>query len=443
MERIIRPTDKFRDNYAAIATYNTIVKTHDSVFLTGGAGTGKSTLLKLIIENVDKNFIVVAPTGIAAHNVNGKTINSTFNFPPSFNYPTDEFINSIKYHKSQKNVLWNLHLLIIDEISMVNPCVLDSINEVLKKIHNSSRPFGGVQVLFIGDLYQLPPVLNKDELKNIRYNWGSEFFFDSNTLKEFDYKIYELDQVYRQQNDLQFIELLNDIRTGSINAAELDLLNNSCLNRKHSNEGSVVLTTLRATADHLNYIKMKELLGKEYVYGSYYAGDISWNNLPAESHLHLKKKARVVFTKNNKHLGYQNGTLGSVISLNKDSIIVETDAGVEIDVPMEDWSEFKYDWDAENNKIVQKEVGLFRQYPLRVAYALTVHKTQGSTLKKVHFDVCNGAFSAGQVYVALSRCTSIDNLSFERPLKMSDIIVSKTVKDFFISKGQKNKLQGL
>ena len=445
MERIIRPTDKFRDNYTAVAAYNTIAKTHDSVFLTGGAGTGKSTLLKLIMETIDKNHIVISPTGIAARNVGGKTINEVFNFPPKMIYPSEIFINSCKLNMAQRQVLWNTDLAIVEEISMVNSSTLDCISDILKKIKNSSRPFGGTQMLFTGDLFQLPPVIkDKDDLKRLRYNWGSEFFFDAFSAKELDYKMYELTQFYRQKDDQNFVWALNEVRKGKLDNDLLNLLNEICyVENKSKNVDAVTLTVSKIRAKDINQLHLSKLPGKVINYVSLTSGKVNQKDPPADFTLSLKVGARVLFLKNNKKIGYNNGTLGTVISLKENEIIVRTDDGIEIDVPKEEWIEFEYVYDPVKKEVKPKEIGMFVQYPLALAWSMTVHKAQGVTLPKVHFDVCNGAFSAGQVYVALSRCTSIDNLSFERPLKMSDIIVSKTVKDFFISKGQKNKLQGL
>lgn len=401
MERIIRPTDSFKDNYTALSVYNTILKTHDSVFLTGGAGTGKSTLLKLIVENVDKNYMVVAPTGISAFNVNGKTINSVFRLPHDTILPTESFLNSHKLSGTQRTLLWNLHLLIIDEVSMVNPATLDCINAILKKVHNSSRPFGGVQVLFVGDLYQLPPIVkNPTFFQNV---WGGEFFFNSYAAKNLDYRTYELSTVYRQNEDKLFADVLNDFRKGTITREELELVNEICMDNKKVNVNPLKLTVTKKMEENINLDKLSRIPHKEYQYSSKHNGNFNYDSCPAPRRLVLKKGARVMFLKNNNELKYYNGTLGTVKSLSAASIIVTTDDGRDIDVPIETWSEFKYECDSKNNKIVEVKIGEILQYPLKLAWAITVHKSQGLTLPKVHFDVYGGAFSAGQVYVALCK----------------------------------------
>ncbi len=406
-----------------------------SFFITGRAGTGKSTLLRLFNKTTKKKAVILAPTGIAALNVKGQTIHSFFRFSPNFIPKT-----AIKKVRKRK-IYNNLDTIIIDEISMVRADMLDNIDLFLRINRNSPLPFGGVQMIFFGDLYQIPPVVSSDFEKTfLNENYDTPYFFSANALnnENFHYSLIELNEVFRQ-TDRRFINLLESIR---LNEMDWDLLEelNSRYNPEEINEGLyITLSARNAQVQKLNDEKLKSLNTKEYNYKANIIGDFPINTYPTDYDLSLKVGAQVMFLRNDTEKRYVNGTIGKVVELDFDKIIVEVnnDGNKElIDVDYEEWEYVKYFTDFKNpNNIEQEVLGTFQQYPLKLAWAITIHKSQGKTFDNVIIDLGKrGAFAHGQTYVALSRCTSLEGILLKTPIKPQDIMVDSRIIDFLENK---------
>lgn len=430
MNKIIRPTDIFKDNEIAMEVWNLIENTDQSLFLTGKAGTGKSTLISSILQETKKNYAIVAPTGIAAKNVDGKTINSLFQLPPTIVKPHSPEFESIVYNLSKLKFFNELKILIVDEVSMIHSYTIDCIDKILRRVRKSNKPFGGVQVIFVGDLYQLPPVVKGNTLEVLGGDWESEFFFDAKCLKEMPYKILELQKCYRQRDET-FMFLLDAIRDKSITREELDLMNQIFeKNKGKPKENEIILTFNNIDAEETNRKNLSELPGAGKAYVGESAEIYDFSRYQAPRNLRLKEGAQVMFVKNNSSLRYYNGTIGIVKEMNTNSIVVTKEDGVDVEVTRDEWVEFEYGYDEETGKVTKKEIGLYVQFPLKLAWAVTVHKSQGLTFQNIHLNTGNGGFETGQVYTALSRCTSLEGVSLERPMFMSDIKVSERVKNF-------------
>ncbi len=408
--------------------------TNSNVFLTGRAGTGKTTFLKYIRSHSPKHTVVVAPTGVAAINAGGVTIHSFFNLPfgpflpgaantcfsPA---PADDsqqvndkhsLLSRLRYNREKRNVLRSLELLIIDEVSMVRSDMLDAIDLILRSFRsNYQQPFGGVQVLFIGDMHQLPPVIKEDEWQMLQQYYASPFFFDSLVLKEFPPVYVELEKIYRQ-NEQQFIDLLNQVRNNQLNEGGRTLLHTRYLPnfQPSENDGYITLTTHNYKADSINYGELDKLPGQPNTFKAEIKGEFSEKSYPADAELKLKTGAQVMFIKNDvaKDRRYFNGKLGVVTEIGDDLIVVKAnDDGQNIKVGKETWKSIRYSLNTKSGELEEEELGSFTQYPLRLAWAITIHKSQGLTFQKLIIDA-GDSFAAGQVYVALSRCTSLQGL---------------------------------
>lgn len=422
-----------------------IENTDKSLFLTGKAGTGKTTFLKKLRENSSKNLLVLTPTGIAAINASGTTIHSFFQFPLSPYLPGQGFVSGerkfFKISKKKKDLIQSISLLVIDEISMVRPDLLDAIDQRLRKIRQSPRPFGGIQLLLIGDLRQLPPVIKDDEWELLKTHYSSPYFYDSIALKNLGYQIVELTTVYRQ-SDRQFIEMLNAIRDGNIKQETLDVLNRKCLIKSPINEdGFIRLTTHNHHCARINESRLNSLPGESFEYEAEVDGNFPESAYPAESRLKLKVGAQVIFVKNDigEERKFYNGLIGTVVSLSSEKIRVKipaTDKVVDV-VPME-WENNGFIKNETTGKIEQTVEGLFRQFPLQLAWAITIHKSQGLTFNKAIIDATN-SFAPGQTYVALSRCRNLDGLRLERPLTLQSVIIDREINNFI--KGKNNESQ--
>jgi len=399
------------------------------VFVTGKAGTGKSTLIVYLRHILKKRTAVVAPTGVAALQAKGVTIHSFFQLPPKI---IDA--NDIKRVYDRK-LYSKLELLIIDEISMVRGDLIDGIDKFLRKNRENEKPFGGVQLLLIGDLFQLPPVVMKEE-RNVlnKKGYSSEFFFSALTLQESDMIPVELTKVFRQESK-EFIHLLNNVRIAE------DLDNslrgiNSRFAQDYSPELEITLTGTNQLADQKNSKKLFALPGKEHVFQGVMKGKFSYSKdkLPSPYRLKLKVGAQVMFTKNDEQKRWVNGTLGIVKSLGTNSIRVEIISDGPIatyDVLKITWGTYRYEYDPDRDKIVSKVVGEYTQYPLMLAWAITIHKSQGKTLPKVFINMGSGAFAPGQVYVALSRVQSLNDIHLARPIKNSEVMCDPKIKRFY------------
>ena len=409
--------------------YRFVTETDLNIFLTGKAGTGKTTFLKYLRENSPKKIVVAAPTGVAAINAGGVTLHSLFQLPftpfvPSTNPSSagadrHSLLSQIKYGTEKLMLFRSLELLVIDEASMVACHTVDAIDTLLRSVRRKYElPFGGVQVLFIGDLHQLSPVVKSMEWEFLKLHYPSVFFFDSIVLRKNVPVMIELKEIFRQRDDV-FIRVLNEIRHNKLTEESLGLLNARLKVdfEKTNKEGYISLTTHNAQADEQNKNKLKLISSPSEVYHAEVYGNFSDNAFPAESSLELKKGAQVMFLKNDvEGKKYFNGKIGIIVELDKEKIKVQCNGdSYPIDVKRYEWKNMNYTLNKETREIIEEELGRFIQYPLRLAWAITIHKSQGLTFNKLIIDSEN-AFANGQVYVALSRCTSLEGLVLTSPI---------------------------
>lgn len=419
------------------AVFRLLNETPQNYFITGKAGTGKSVLLQYFVSHTLKNTAVLAPTGVAAINVGGQTIHSFFGLDLDIQDVRDTETVA-KITKRRRAIFENLDALVIDEISMVSADVMDMIDHKLRIARNKDLPFGGCQMIVFGDLYQLPPVVVGETAKQfMRDHYGTTFFFGAPGVKQGDFQTIELSHIYRQKDE-HFINLLNSIRLGKRTDDILADINMSCVETP-SDDTFITLAATNAVADNINRARLAEIPEPEYNFDGRITGDLSANSLPTEMNLKLKVGALVMMTKNdtnieaNKKPRWANGTLAVVSELSPDSIKVRIDNS-EYKINKTTWEKCQYDYDEKSKTISKDIVGTFTQFPVKLAYAITIHKSQGQTYSAVKIDLARGAFAPGQVYVALSRCQSLNNLYLTRPLYARDIIVSPTVIDFMDKK---------
>ncbi len=395
--------------------YRFVTETNENIFLTGKAGTGKTTFLKYLKDNCSKNIVVAAPTGVAAINAGGVTLHSLFQLPFHPFLPTknnrEELLSKIRQNKQRQQLLRKMDLLVIDEISMVRCDVMDAIDTILRHTRrNYHLPFGGVQLLCIGDLHQLPPVAQNQEWLILSEYYESPFFFDSLAIKEQLPLLIELTKIYRQKED-SFVRLLNKVRNNHMDADDFEDLHLRFdpAFRPDRDEKYITLTSHNKQADQINEQELYKLHGQAFIYKAEVEDDFPENMYPVDFELSLKEGAQVMFLKNDLvQRRYYNGKIGVVKELTKDKIIVDCD-GTEIEVTKETWDNSRYTLNRGDGKLEQEVLGTFTQYPLRLAWAITIHKSQGLTFEKVMIDA-GAAFSSGQVYVALSRCTSLEGI---------------------------------
>lgn len=422
--------------------YEYVMHTSRSIFLTGKAGTGKTTLLRRLRTECPKQMMVVAPTGVAAINAEGVTIHSLFQLPPQLFLPTPaerrKLFAEMQIRRPKQRLLHNLELLVIDEISMVRADLLDTIDAVLRRMkHRADLPFGGVQMLFIGDLYQLSPVVREDEWNYLRPFYSGPYFFHANVFYEITPVYIELDHVFRQTNR-QFIDLLNEVRNNCLSPISLALLNSRYIpNWKPAKEEPfhIVLSTHNRKVDAINSRELAALRGKEFAFHAVVKGTFPESQYPADETLTLKEGARVMFirTDSSQEKQYYNGKLGVVVLLSEENIVVECegqDGGKErIEVHPETWENIRYTAKANSDEIQTEVAGTFTHIPLRLAWAVTIHKAQGLTFDNVVIDAAD-AFAAGQVYVALSRCRTLEGLVLLSKIPESAFTNAREVLDF-------------
>ena len=406
--------------------YHYVQHTNRCIFLTGKAGTGKTTFLRRLKEDCPKQMAVVAPTGVAAINAEGVTIHSLFQLPPQLFIPTDEarrqLFAEIQMRANKQRVLRNLELLVIDEVSMVRADLLDTIDAILRHFkHRPTIPFGGVQLLLIGDLFQLSPVAREEEWRLLQSFYDGPYFFQARVFRELQPIYIEFEHVYRQTNQ-EFLSILNEVRNNALTPQSFAVLNSRVLsdpaNLSDSSDQAITLSTHNSKVDAINQREMDALKGKEYTYKATITDTFPESMYPIDNQLTLKVGARVMFIKNDSSTDklYYNGKLGVVTSLSKQAIHVLCDDGMEVNVHNEVWENIRYNSDSGSDKVQTEIIGTFVHYPLRLAWAITIHKAQGLTFDQLIIDA-EDAFAAGQVYVALSRCRSLEGLTLLTPIK--------------------------
>lgn len=433
------------DNHEFQDALNLVKYTRQSLFLTGKAGTGKSTFLRYVTDNVKKKYVVLAPTGIAAINAGGSTLHSFFKLPfhpllpddPNLSLQKGRIHEFFKYTKPHRKLLEQLELIIIDEISMVRADIIDTVDRILRVYSRNLRePFGGKQLLLVGDAFQLEPVVKSDEREILARFYPNPYFFSARVFGQIDLVSIELKKVYRQ-SDPTFISVLDHIRGGTVGAADLQLLNTRygvtiSPTADRERDLYITLATRRDNVDYINERRLAELPGEPEIFRGEIRGDFPESSLPTQLELVLKPGAQIIFIKNDYERRWVNGTIGTVNGFDMDgsTLYITTDDGRECDVKRESWRNIRYTYNEEKKQVEEEELGTFTQFPVRLAWAITVHKSQGLTFSRAVIDFTGGVFAGGQTYVALSRCTSLEGIRLKKPVSRADVFVRPEITEF-------------
>ncbi|MFH1093715.1 MAG: AAA family ATPase [Candidatus Omnitrophota bacterium] len=417
----IPPDFEFNDEFSQ--AFYLMENSHKNLFVTGKAGTGKSTLLQYFRKHTEKNIVVLAPTGVAAVKIRGQTIHSFFKFPPKA--IQKKHVRRLR----NKSVINNLDAIVIDEVSMLRADILDGIDQSLRINRDNNIAFGGVQIIIFGDLFQLPPVVGRQERQVLEMQYPSPYFFSAHVWQESELQIFELNKVYRQKDDA-FLNILNRVRMGECNKQDLEKINQRVIrNIVHDEQGIITLTATNSAAKAINSDCLDKINAQAVSYPSFIKGDFDEKLYPTDVALKLKVGAQVMLLKNDKEKRWVNGTLAEVSSLGPDNIEVNIN-GKEYFLAKEKWEKIEYHFNNEENTIEEKILGYFEQYPLMLAWAVTIHKSQGQNFEDLIIDMGDGAFAHGQTYVALSRCTKLEGIKLARPIVISDIIFDKRIYEF-------------
>lgn len=396
-------------NHEQQLAYELIANTNSSFFLTGRAGTGKTTFLRNVQKMVDKQFITLAPTGVAAILAGGDTIHSFFGLPMEVCTPG----TCGKMNEARILTLLHADTIIIDEVSMVRCDIVDAIDCTLRRTLRTTLPFGGKQIIFVGDMFQLPPVVRQGaerELLHDIYRSNDFFFYKADAIKRMRLAKIEFQKVYRQDEDPKFLRILENVRMNKVTTDDIMLVNRRVVKPEPKDGMVITLASLNKTADGINQQRLAEIDSEEFTYEGTIAGKFDVKKLPVELNLHLKVGAQVMFTRNDQQKRWANGTLAKVVKLTKDEIHVTLNNGETYVVPCASWDSMSYEYDRESRKLKKEVTGTFTQYPLKLAWAITIHKSQGMTFDKMSLDLSRGLFADGQLYVALSRVRSLEGL---------------------------------
>lgn len=417
------------DNAEQSLAYELVANTNRCLFITGKAGTGKTTFIQRIQKEVPKNFVILAPTGIAAIAAGGQTVHSFFGFPMEVIGPHTK----LQVSSSNEELLKHVDTIIVDEASMLRSDMVDGMDRYLRMAFHNNMPFGGKQIIFVGDLFQLPPVVKKgtvdDEMLCDLYGVGTPFFYKANVLKRMNLSKIEFQKVYRQ-TDNTFVEVLNKMRIGEIGETELNILNEHVSYSDDLDDYSVILTGFNKKAERINEVKLNALEGDEVVYDGIKTDDFKTGDCPAPEHLKLKIGAQVIFCRNDYSAKCANGTIAKVIDLDDDAIHVQLENGNKVRVVRTTWESYERIYNRETHKIESQVVGTYNQFPLKLAWAITIHRSQGMTFDRMHFDLSWGTFAAGQAYVAISRMRSLDGLTLSNRLMAHHVTVNPEIKAF-------------
>ena len=412
-------------NQSQMDAFNTIERTRSNILILGQAGTGKSTFVQYLKSASAKRIVCACPTAVSALNIGGQTIHSLFQIQPR------DFImpELLKLKAKPRNILNATDVLVIDEISMVAPDLLDAIDILARQARHSNEPFGGIQVVAIGDMFQLPPVITRDseQYYETAYEHKNAYFFDANVYKRANFIKYDFNTVYRQSDD-DLLQNLVRLRDGDANA--LKFFNGCRIDEESVRKNAVIITPFRAVAERINTDKLNQIMSPEIIYNGILSGNFNANDVPAPMELKLKQGALVMFVKNGDK--WHNGSMGIVENLGGKEIIVQLlddDKNDLVVVKPEKWEKIEYSRD-ENDRIVENEIGSYKQFPLTLGYAMTIHKAQGKTLSKVVIDISRGAFAHGQTYVALSRTRHAKDMHIVKPLTHREVIFDKRILDF-------------